>query len=327
MVVHILKNKTLKEIPMRFEDLAVRLVAVETKLATLTGVVANSDVPTALEELDARLTLVEVTVDHLVAEKTQQHIDTIVAAPADAAPVAVEDVVALSPSVDTPAAAEIVADVVASQIEADQVEHLEVAEIIAAAVFAVVVAEPEVVIDPVSITDAIVAAVADAPLPIKVGNSIANQNICAPGNERVWLYQGNMSPAQWQDTLLITSGYTWFAPEADVTSGIVIDGDSHDGIYHITVADAGGNVVTPTSGRVYTFVPPAFAAELAPEVVQQVVDAVVEIIAAATGVDTVAPEVVQQVAEAVATPADPELDAVEARLDAVEAKVNSLLGN
>jgi hypothetical protein len=150
---------------MRLQDLAVRLVTVEAKLATLTGVVANGDVPTALEELDARLTLVEVTVDHLVAEKTQQHIDAIVTAPADSAPVAVEDVVALSPSANHEEAAAIVADVITEQLEADSVDHIEVAEIVAAAVFAVVVAEPEVVTDSTAITEAIVQAVAESPAP------------------------------------------------------------------------------------------------------------------------------------------------------------------
>jgi len=314
---------------MRLEDLAVRLVAVEAKLASLTGTTVNTDNAKNIDELDARLSLVEAQIDQLVAVKTQEHVDAIVAAAAQAVEsiqAAVAEVVALSPSAEVPAAADIVTDVVSAQAEADAVEHTEVADIVSAAVQAVVAAEPEVVIDTMAITEAIIAAVAGAPLPTKAGNSIANQNICTPGNDRVWLYQGNMSSTQWEDTLLIKSGYTWFAPEADVTSGIVIDGDSHDGIYHITVADAGGNVVTPTSGKVYTFVPPASAPELAPEVVQQVVDAVVEIIAAATGVDTVAPEVVQQVAEAVATPADPALDAIEARLNVAEAKVDTLLG-
>ena len=150
---------------MRLEDLALRLVAVEAKLASLTGIAANSDVPTQLEELDARLTLIEVTVDHLIAEKTQQHIDTIVAAPADTAPVAVEDVVALSPSADHEEAAAIVADVVAEQHEAAAVEHTEIADIVAAAVVAVVAAHPEVVTDPEAITQAIVQAVAEVPAP------------------------------------------------------------------------------------------------------------------------------------------------------------------
>ena len=215
---------------MRFEDLAIRLIAVEAKVASLMGIDANSDVPTALEELDARLTLVEVTVDHLATVQTQEHIDAIVAAPADAAPVAVEDVVALSPSADVPEAAAIVADVITDQHEADPVADAQVADVVAAAVVAVVTAEPEVVVDAVAITEAIIQAVADMPAP---------------------------------------------------------------------------------------------AADAVPAVVQ----AVAEVIATATGVDTVAPEVQQQIIEAVATPADPALDAVEARLDAAEAKVDSLLGN
>jgi hypothetical protein len=311
---------------MRFEDLAARLVAVEAKLATLTGTTVDTSNATSIEELDTRLTLVEVQIDRLIAVQTQQHIDAIIAAPSCAAPVAAEEVVALSPSADYPAAADIVADVVEAQIEADPVDHPEAADIVAAAVAAVVTAEPEVVMDAVAITEAIMAAVADAPLPVAVGHAIANQNICAPGNDVVWLYAGNMSPAQWQDTLLISSGYTWSCDEAEVTSGIVTSGANHDGIYWIGVADAGGTAVAPESGKVYTFYPPASAPAPAPEVVQQVVDAIVDIIAAATGVDEVAAEVVQQVEEAIATPADPALDAIEARLNVAEAKVDSLLG-
>jgi len=311
---------------MRFNDLALRLQAVEAKLATLTGTTIDTAAPATIVELDMRLSAVEAQVDHLIAEKTQSHIAAIVAAPAGDAPVEVEQVVALSPSAEVPAAADIVADVVAAQVEAEPVDHPEVADIVAAAVAAVVTAEPEVVMDPVAIAEAIVAAVADAPLPVSVGHVIANQNICAPGNERVWLYQGNMSPAQWEDTLLIGSGYTWSCPEADVTSGVVTSGDSHDGIHHISVADAGGTAVVPASGKVYTFYPPAAAPAPAPEVAQQVIDAIVDIVAAATGVDEIAAEVIQQIVEAVATSADPELDAIQARLDAVEIKMDTLLG-
>ena len=213
---------------MRLEDLAARLVAVEAKLATLTGTAVNTDNATSIAELDARLSVVEVQVDQLIIEKTENHIDAIVAAPANDAPVEVEQVVALSPSADHAEAADIVADVVTAQFEAAPVTHEEVAEIIAAAVIAVVTAEPEVVIDPVAITAAIIAAVADMPTP-------------------------------------------------------------------------------------------------APEVAEEVADAVAQVIAAATG-EAVTPEVQQQVADAVATPADPALDAIEARLNVAEAKVDSLLG-
>jgi hypothetical protein len=213
---------------MRFEDLAARLVAVEAKLATLTGTTVNTDNATSIEELDARLSVVEAQVDHLIAVQTQEHIDAIVSAPAGIAPVEVEEVVALSPSADHAEAADIVADVVAAQFEAEPVDHTEVADIVAAAVMAVVTAEPEVVVDPVAITAAIVEAVADMPAP-------------------------------------------------------------------------------------------------ATEVEAEVAAAVAQIIAAATG-EEVAPEVQQQVVEAVAAPADPALDVIEARLNVAEAKVDSLLG-
>jgi hypothetical protein len=213
---------------MRFEDLAARLVAVEAKLANLTGSSVNTNSATSIDELDARLSLVEVQVDQLITVKIQSQIEAIVAAPAADAPVSVEAVVALSASSEIPEAADIVADVVAAQVEAVSVEHTEVAEIIAAAVMAVVEASPEVVVDAEAITAAIMEAVADMPAP-------------------------------------------------------------------------------------------------APEVAAEVAAAVAEIIVAATG-EAVSPEVQQQVVEAVATPSDPALDAIEARLNVAEAKVDSLLG-
>ena len=158
-------HNTQKEHHMRFEDLAARLVSVEAKLATLTGTSVNTHSATSIEELDARLSIVEVQVDQLITVKIQSQIEAIVAAPAADAPVAVEAVVALSASVDVPAAADIVADVVTAQVEALSVEHSEVANIIGAAVMAVVEANPEVVTDPVAITAAIMEAVADMPAP------------------------------------------------------------------------------------------------------------------------------------------------------------------
>ena len=117
---------------MRFEDLAARLVSVEAKLATLTGTSVNTHSATSIEELDARLSIVEVQVDQLITVKIQSQIEAIVAAPAADAPVAVEAVVALSASSDVPAAADIVADVVTAQVDASSVQHSEVAGIIAA---------------------------------------------------------------------------------------------------------------------------------------------------------------------------------------------------
>jgi len=150
---------------MRLEDLAARLVAVEAKSATLTGTTVNTDSATSIEELDARLSVVEAQVDQLISVHTQESIDAIVAAPAGDAPVEVEDVVALSPSADHAEAADIVADVLTAQVEAELVEHSEVADIVAAAVMAVVTADPEVVVDTVAITSAIIDAVAEMPAP------------------------------------------------------------------------------------------------------------------------------------------------------------------
>ena len=59
---------------MRLYDLAVRLAAVEAKLATLTGTVANTDIIDDVVEFDQRLSAVEVQVDQLIAVKTQEQI-------------------------------------------------------------------------------------------------------------------------------------------------------------------------------------------------------------------------------------------------------------
>ena len=150
---------------MRLEALAARLVAVEVKLATLTGTSVNTDLPTNNAELDARLSAVEAQVNTLVAAKTQEHIDAIVSAAADSSSAKVEDVVALSPSANVPEAADIVADVVDQQIATQAIDDAEVAVIVAAAVNAVVTADPEVVMDPAAITEAITNAVAEAPVP------------------------------------------------------------------------------------------------------------------------------------------------------------------
>ena len=175
---------------MRLEDLAARLVAVEAKLATLTGTTVNTDNATSIDELDARLSVVEVQVDQLIAEKTESHIDAIIYSAADEAPVAIEAVVALSPSSDVPEAAAIVTDVVADQHEADAVINPEVADMITAAVVAVVTAEPEVVVDSVAITAEIVQAVADMPAPApesieEIVQAVANIIATATGVDAV----------------------------------------------------------------------------------------------------------------------------------------------
>jgi hypothetical protein len=150
---------------MRLEDLAVRLVTVEAKLASLTGTTVNTDIASSIEEMDARLSVVEVQVDQLIAEKTANHKDSIIIAAANDAPVDVSEVVALSASVYNEEAASIVADVVIAQTEAEAIVNPEVADIVSAAIMAVVTAEPEVVLDAVAITAAITDAVAEMPVP------------------------------------------------------------------------------------------------------------------------------------------------------------------
>jgi len=183
-----IRTHNFKERHMRLEDLAARLVAVEAKLATLTGTAVNTDNATSVEELDARLSVVEAQVDQLIAVQTTSHIDEIVAAPAGDAPVEVEDVVALSPSANHAEAADIVADVLTAQVEAEQIDNSEVADIVTAAVMAVVTAEPEVVVDTAAITAAIIDAVAEMPAPApemaqEVAAKIAEVIATATGEE------------------------------------------------------------------------------------------------------------------------------------------------
>ena len=150
---------------MRLYDLALRLAAVEAKLATLTGTVANTDIIDDVAEFDQRLSAVEVQVDQLIAQKTQEQIAAIIAAPADTLAVALEQVVVLSPSANDIEAVIVVEDVVQAQNEAAAIENPEVAAVVAAAVTAVVAADPEVVKDPEAVTALITEAVAEAPVP------------------------------------------------------------------------------------------------------------------------------------------------------------------
>jgi tetrahydromethanopterin S-methyltransferase subunit G len=131
----------------------------------LTGIVANGDAPTNYDDLDARLSVVETTVDHLITEKAQEHIETIVSAVAGGAPVSIDQVVALSPSANDLEASSLVSDVLAGQILSDAVTDADVASIVAAAISAVVSAEPEVVTNPEAITQAIMNAVAEQRAP------------------------------------------------------------------------------------------------------------------------------------------------------------------
>jgi len=173
---------------MRLQELAARLVVVETKLASLTGVTPNTNQPVTLEDLDCRLSVVEVQVDRLLAEKAEKRVADIVAAPADKAPVSIADMVALSASSNVPQAAEIVADVLAVQMEAPAIQDPEVAAIVTAAIKAVINADPEVVADPEAIKAVITETVAHMPAPTsdaedKVTAAIAEVVAAATGQE------------------------------------------------------------------------------------------------------------------------------------------------
>lgn len=150
---------------MRLYDLAVRLAAVEAKLATLTGTVANTDIIDDVVEFDQRLSAIEIQVDQLITLKTQEQIAAIIAAPAETVAVALEQVVALSPSANDVEAVIVVEDVIQAQNEAAAIENPEVAVVVAAAVAAVVAADPEIVKDPEAVTAFIIEAVAEAPVP------------------------------------------------------------------------------------------------------------------------------------------------------------------
>ena len=86
------------------QDLAVRLTAVETKLATLAGLQAPGVDATSVEELNIRLTIVEKTVDELIAKPATEAVAALVAAPAGQPPAPVEEIVALSPAAAVPEA-------------------------------------------------------------------------------------------------------------------------------------------------------------------------------------------------------------------------------
>jgi len=150
---------------MRLQELAARLVVVETKLATLTGVTPNTNQPNDIEDLDKRLSVVEVQVDRLLSEKAEKHIAEIVAAPEDKSLISVADVVALSASANVPQAAEIVADVLSVQMESPAIHDPEVAAIVTAVIKAVVNSDPSVVADPEAIKAVITDTVAQLPAP------------------------------------------------------------------------------------------------------------------------------------------------------------------
>jgi hypothetical protein len=145
---------------MRLDELASRLIILESKVNYLsTGVYNVLPVASDITELDARLTMLETTVDMLVAQKTNEVMATV--ASTEGTTPDVETIVSLSPSATFPEASEIVTAIVQSQVELPAIESEAVAGAVATAITAVVTAQPEVVTEPTDMTDAILVALTD----------------------------------------------------------------------------------------------------------------------------------------------------------------------
>jgi hypothetical protein len=166
---------------MRLEQLATRLSILESKVSFLmTGeytTPASTDNVTAMD-IDARLTLVETTVDMLVAQKTQEVMSSIATSDSsEGTTPSVDAIVALSPSATFPEASDIVSAVVQSQIELPAIESEVVAETVSTVVTTVITAQPEVVTDSEMMINTILDVLSNQPA-IAEGDE-ANQAIDA----------------------------------------------------------------------------------------------------------------------------------------------------
>jgi hypothetical protein len=166
---------------MRLEQLATRLSILESKVNFLmTGeytTPASTDNVTAMD-IDARLTLVETTVDMLVAQKTQEVMSSIATADSsEGTTPSVDAIVALSPSATFPEASDIVTAVVQSQVELPAIESEVVAETVSTVVTTVITAQPEVVTDSEMMINTILDVLSNQPA-IAEGDE-ANQAIDA----------------------------------------------------------------------------------------------------------------------------------------------------
>ena len=172
---------------MRFQLLALRLAAVEAKVASLTGSTDDVVLTKDTYEFETRLFDLETKVDELVAAKTKEQVNLIVTSEEAAAPVAVADVVALSASAGDENAESVVANVVQAQFESAAVADADVAAVIAAAVSAVVNADADVVADKEAIKEEILNAVAEAtpPADLEAATEAVAKIIAAAQGEEV----------------------------------------------------------------------------------------------------------------------------------------------
>jgi hypothetical protein len=145
---------------MRLDELASRLIVLESKVNYLsTGVYDVLPVAGDINELNVRLTMLETTVNMLVAEKTNEVMSTI--ASTEGTTPDVDVIVSLSPSATFPEASEIVTTIVQAQIESPAIESEAVAGAVAIAITSILTAQPEVVTEPSDMTDAILVALTD----------------------------------------------------------------------------------------------------------------------------------------------------------------------
>ena len=149
---------------MRLEQLATRIALLESKVNFLiTGELTPVSVDgITVETIDARLSLVEITVDMLLVQKTKEVMISVASSEATEAP-SVEAIVALSPSATFPEASEIVAAVIESQIQLPAIESDAVTATVATAITTILTAEAEVVTDSAKMIETILDALTNQP--------------------------------------------------------------------------------------------------------------------------------------------------------------------
>jgi len=151
---------------MRLEQLATRIALLESKVNFLmTGEFTPVSVDGInVETIDARLSVVETTVDMLVAQKTKEIMTSIASADAsEGVTIGTEAIVALSPSATFPEASDIVSAVVESQVNLPAIDSEEASALVATAMTTIITAQPEVVINSDLMVNTILDALTNQP--------------------------------------------------------------------------------------------------------------------------------------------------------------------
>jgi hypothetical protein len=151
---------------MRLEQLATRIALLESKVNFLmTGEFTPVSVDGInVETIDARLSVVETTVDMLVAQKTKEIMTSIASADAsEGVTIGTEAIVALSPSATFPEASDIVSAVVESQVDLPAIDSEEASALVATAMTTIITAQPEVVTNSDLMVNTILDALTNQP--------------------------------------------------------------------------------------------------------------------------------------------------------------------